>query len=269
MTHKELTEKCKEYQKIYHKTYHKKYIPVVRCPKCKHKAKMTRHGLQHYGTYKFSEMCLSRANAKDHHITERCRCVLPRSKMSRPVVVVKMSRIVCISGSRSFRNYPKMEDVMKNFRRAPIAIVSGCARGADVVGEYWAQQHNIPVVRFPADWSKYGKSAGAIRNKQMVEYADEFIVFWDGESPGTKIMIDLIKASGKHLVLIKYKNRGVKNGKTEENNNSNTEGISGSDPRTDSETVLQPGVQPEHKDDSSVSVDNRIADAPVDDSQAV
>jgi len=46
---------------------------------------------------------------------------------------------------------------------------------------------------FSADWSKYGKSAGYKRNKQMALYADVLIAFWDGNSKGTKLMIELAK----------------------------------------------------------------------------
>lgn len=44
---------------------------------------------------------------------------------------------------------------------------------------------------YPADWKKYGSSAGYIRNDEMAKYADCLIAFWDGKSKGTKHMIDL------------------------------------------------------------------------------
>ena len=153
---------------------------------------------------------------------------------------------------------------MHNMRRAPLAIVSGCARGADMMGELWAQRHNIPVTRFPADWAKYGKSAGAIRNQQMVDYADEFLVFWDGVSPGTKIMIDMIKKSGKHLMLIKYV--GDKNGKTKEKTEHDLLGQARNESEateTGNEIAQQPG--PDCKDGGINNVDDRVADPHMDD----
>ena len=69
-------------------------------------------------------------------------------------------------------------------------IVSGCARGGDEFGERYAAAHGLPVAKFPAEWDKYGKSAGYRRNLEMVEYAKQrpgkaaVIVFWNGESHG-------------------------------------------------------------------------------------
>lgn len=74
-------------------------------------------------------------------------------------------------------------------------VVSGCARGPDRAGEEWAQWHTIPVTFFPADWAKYGKRAGLVRNTEMAKYlanhkkAPEALLFWDGKSRGTNHMI--------------------------------------------------------------------------------
>ena len=78
-------------------------------------------------------------------------------------------------------------------------IISGTANGADRLGEAFALKYGIEVKRFPAQWHKYGKSAGYVRNNIMAQYAaksDELgvlIAFWDGKSKGTKMMIDLAK----------------------------------------------------------------------------
>lgn len=73
-------------------------------------------------------------------------------------------------------------------------VVSGCARGVDTAGETWAEKNNIPVKKFPADWNKYGKSAGYRRNQQMAEYADAVILFPGGK--GTNHMYDIAKRMG-------------------------------------------------------------------------
>ena len=61
--------------------------------------------------------------------------------------------------------------------------------GIDKRGEDFAKLISLPVKAFPANWDKYGRSAGHKRNKQMAEYADGLMAFWDMESPGTKSMI--------------------------------------------------------------------------------
>lgn len=75
-----------------------------------------------------------------------------------------------------------------------IEVVSGCARGADTCGEEWARRNGIPVKKFPADWKKYGKRAGYIRNSEMAQYADGVALFPGGK--GTEMMRLLAKKQG-------------------------------------------------------------------------
>jgi hypothetical protein len=75
-------------------------------------------------------------------------------------------------------------------------VVCGKARGIDTCGANWAFFRDIPVAPFPVsreDWEKYGKAAGHRRNRQMAQYADALIAIWDGQSRGTKGMIDEMK----------------------------------------------------------------------------
>lgn len=69
-------------------------------------------------------------------------------------------------------------------------VVSGTARGADQMGELWASVEAIPVTQFPANWAKFGKRAGSIRNLKMARNADAVIAIWNGRSKGTKNMIE-------------------------------------------------------------------------------
>ena len=115
---------------------------------------------------------------------------------------------VIVAGGRDFTDYEYLSNSLKtklgeiyldqyNPRSDYIEIVSGGARGADALGEKFAEEYKLPVKLFPADWEQYGKSAGAIRNRQMAEYADMLIAFWDGSSKGTKNMIETMKKLGK------------------------------------------------------------------------
>lgn len=70
-------------------------------------------------------------------------------------------------------------------------IVSGGARGVDRLGEDYAEERGIPLKICPANWTKFGRAAGYIRNEEMAKYADALIAVWDGESKGTGHMIDL------------------------------------------------------------------------------
>lgn len=102
---------------------------------------------------------------------------------------------VIIAGGRNFNDYEKLCQFCNKLlsKQTKVEIVSGTARGADLLGERYANDKEYPIKQFPANWDKYGKSAGYKRNEQMAKYADVLIVFWDGKSRGTKHMIDLAK----------------------------------------------------------------------------
>jgi hypothetical protein len=78
----------------------------------------------------------------------------------------------------------------------PTVVISGTAPGADKLGEQWAKDNSIPVERYPADWNRYGLSAGYRRNEQMVDNAEALVALWDGKSRGTRHMIDIARKKG-------------------------------------------------------------------------
>lgn len=82
-------------------------------------------------------------------------------------------------------------------------VVSGTARGVDRLGEILAHKEGFPIKEFPADWDNLGKRAGYVRNAQMAEYGDALIALWDGESKGTKHMIDLAYKAGIEVFVYK------------------------------------------------------------------
>jgi hypothetical protein len=114
---------------------------------------------------------------------------------------------VIIAGCRTFSDYKLLKqkcDVILSKQSHHVEIVSGTANGADKLGEQYAREKGYPIKQFPADWDKWGKRAGYIRNEEMARYASGLIAFWDGESKGTKHMIDLANRYGLRVVVIKY-----------------------------------------------------------------
>jgi hypothetical protein len=111
-----------------------------------------------------------------------------------------------IAGGRDFSNYDLLiESVNLIIPGVPgVEIVSGGAKGADNLGERFAIDNNLQIKRFPAEWDKYGKSAGYRRNSDMADYADSCICFWDGQSKGTNHMINLAKQKGLSVTVINY-----------------------------------------------------------------
>lgn len=112
-----------------------------------------------------------------------------------------------IAGTRSFSslnytvqaaiNHYNLDDVEE--------VVSGGATGIDQLGETWADEMNIPVKQFLADWSK-GKMAGPMRNKEMAAYGDALLLIWDGESKGSKNILAYVSDLNKPIYEIVYRN---------------------------------------------------------------
>jgi hypothetical protein len=80
-------------------------------------------------------------------------------------------------------------------------LVSGLAKGPDLIGAFWAKQHGIPVQGYRAKWDEEGRAAGHNRNARMAANADALVVLWTGSSPGTANMIEQAKARNLHCVI--------------------------------------------------------------------
>jgi YspA, cpYpsA-related SLOG family len=85
----------------------------------------------------------------------------------------------------------------------PEVVIEGCARGADRAAEIAAEAENVRVRHCPAQWERFGRRAGYLRNEEMLAYnPDICIALWDGESKGTKNMMDLCRAKGIEVLVI-------------------------------------------------------------------
>jgi hypothetical protein len=114
---------------------------------------------------------------------------------------------VIVAGSRDVIDYLIVEEAIRSspFANDITEVVSGTARGVDRLGENYAKFNNIPIKRFPANWDKYGKRAGYLRNAEMAHYSDALVAVWDGVSPGTKHMIDLATKEGIEVFIYNTK----------------------------------------------------------------
>lgn len=116
---------------------------------------------------------------------------------------------VIIAGTRTFSDYELLRTTCNNLlsekqRTHTIVVISGTARGADQLGERYAKERGFQLQRFPADWERNGKAAGYIRNAKMADNADALIAFWDGQSRGTKNMIDIARRKSLDMRIIQY-----------------------------------------------------------------
>lgn len=115
-----------------------------------------------------------------------------------------MMRVI-VAGGRDFDNKSLLSYVL-GLRLSPknTVIISGGAKGADKWGEAYAKKHGIPVEVYPADWKRFGKSAGYRRNTDMALVATHLIAFWDGKSRGTRHMIDIATSKGLNVEVVRY-----------------------------------------------------------------
>ena len=122
-----------------------------------------------------------------------------------------MSFRVIIAGGRDFADYDRLKEVcdkiLANKIPEGITVISGTARGADSLGERYAQERGCELIRMPAEWDRYGKAAGYKRNEAMAQTAGTgggLIAFWDGKSRGTGHMIDLARQYGLAVRIVRY-----------------------------------------------------------------
>ena len=117
-----------------------------------------------------------------------------------------------VAGDRNYTNYDAVAEKLDALlsEMSPdetIEIVSGGAKGVDSLGERYATERGLSLVKFPADWGKLGKAAGPLRNKQMAEYADALFSIQVPTSRGTISMRNMAAAQyeGSGLSARAYK----------------------------------------------------------------
>ena len=115
---------------------------------------------------------------------------------------------LAIVGSRTFFDYKvlkkTLDDISTEHGLIYVEIISGGAKGADTLGEKYAEEYKIPTKIFPAEWKKYGKKAGFKRNVDIIENCDLCVCFWDGESHGTQHDINLCKEMHKPCFVYNF-----------------------------------------------------------------
>ena len=105
---------------------------------------------------------------------------------------------IAIIGSRNIKNIN-----LKEYITNADEIVSGGACGVDALAAEYAKQNGIKLTEFLPEYNKYGKGAPLIRNKQIVNYSDKIIAFWDGKSRGTAYTINYAKSINKaHQIIM-------------------------------------------------------------------
>lgn len=118
---------------------------------------------------------------------------------------------VIIAGGRDFDNYELMKKkldelffVSSEFDAVPIKIISGMAEGADTLAIRYADEREMTKILFPANWKYHLRMAGFLRNEDMLRIATHLVAFWDGQSHGTKHIIDIAHEKGVPVWVFEY-----------------------------------------------------------------
>ena len=114
-----------------------------------------------------------------------------------------------IAGGRDFTDSDLMRErlqAMEELGLFPngVELICGMAKGADNTGFDIFHKAGLTIHAYHPDWDGLGKRAGFVRNAQMGDDADMALIFWDGQSKGTKHMIDYMEKLGKPVYLVRY-----------------------------------------------------------------
>lgn len=106
-----------------------------------------------------------------------------------------------VAGSRTLQNqmeavHKAIMEAIERIGRKPEYIISGTAQGIDTLGEIWAEAAGIKTIKMPANWEKYGKSAGYKRNGAMAQIGNCLVLIWDGKSRGSLHMKTIAQKKG-------------------------------------------------------------------------
>jgi hypothetical protein len=112
---------------------------------------------------------------------------------------------ILVTGSRDWADTAAvktmLEDQAAKRPREPVTLVHGAAPGADTIAAMLAEQHGWQVETFPAEWDRYGRRAGPVRNQLMVDHgADVCLVFPMPDSRGTWDCVRRARKAGIPLV---------------------------------------------------------------------
>ena len=117
-----------------------------------------------------------------------------------------------VAGSRNITDYEYIRNVLKGVKDSTsksLVVVHGGARGVDSLAGRACAELGIPVKVFPADWDRFGKSAGYRRNEQMHQFIAQFknrgcLCIWDGKSKGTAHNFELAKQYNNPLQIVRF-----------------------------------------------------------------
>jgi hypothetical protein len=111
---------------------------------------------------------------------------------------------VLVCGGRDYRDEQRVNEVLNKIQRTSVIcwLIQGGARGADTLAYTWGLRNHVRLRTFPADWATFGKAAGFIRNKAMLDEGKPDLVVAFPGGPGTRNMVELARAAGVYVIEV-------------------------------------------------------------------
>lgn len=116
----------------------------------------------------------------------------------------KVGMRVLVCGGRDYCDQARVNAVLNSLleQYPDLEIIEGGATGADTLARGWAWVKNVPCLTVPADWKKYGKRAGYIRNAKMLNEGEPDLVIAFPGGPGTGMMVNLADKANVSVRII-------------------------------------------------------------------
>jgi hypothetical protein len=111
---------------------------------------------------------------------------------------------IAVIGSRNFTYQVLLENELNTIKEKVTMVISGGAKGADTLAEKWAIDNNLPFEVIKPNWETYGRAAGIVRNKLIIDSCDYCYAFWDKKSKGTLFNIKYCNKIGKPIKIINF-----------------------------------------------------------------
>lgn len=117
---------------------------------------------------------------------------------------------VLICGGRDYADSERVSAVMDEIHgqgegSRVTLVIEGGARGADTLGKLWAFERGVPCTEVKADWARFGRAAGPLRNQAMLDMQPDLVVAFHpnlAESKGTADTVRRAKAMGIRVTVV-------------------------------------------------------------------
>ena len=109
---------------------------------------------------------------------------------------------ILVCGGRDYSDRKTFNEVLNQYLSHNPTIIHGSAKGADTLAGDFAHDHMLSWIAYPADWNKYGKRAGYIRNVQMLNEGKPDLVIAFPGGKGTEMMINLAEKANVKVVRV-------------------------------------------------------------------